>query len=208
MKDEAEHDDVPASILPEYWDSRYLAGETGWDMNQVSPPLKGYIDSLEDRDLKILIPGCGNAYEAAYLLEKGFRNVTLIDFSRVVTNSLKEKYEGKEINILNEDYFLHKGKYDLVLEQTFFCALDPSLREEYVEKCYRLLNESGKIAGVFFNKSFTASEPPFIASDEEYTKLFQPLFRFLKFEPCKNSVPPRRGYELFFEFEKKSEEDH
>jgi hypothetical protein len=47
------------------------SNETGWDLGQVSPPLKAYIDQLTDKNLRILIPGCGNSYEAEYLLEKG-----------------------------------------------------------------------------------------------------------------------------------------
>ena len=201
MESETMHENTP--IEARYWNDRYLNNETGWDMSQVSPPLKSYIDSLTNNELKILIPGCGNAYEAEYLLIKGFKKVTLIDFSTVVTNRLKEKYKDKPISIVNENFFDHAGKYDLILEQTFFCALDPSLREKYVEKCYNLLKEGGKIAGVFFNKQFSPVQPPFIASDEEYKKLFQPKFTFLKFENCNNSIAPRMGYELFFEFEKK-----
>jgi hypothetical protein len=34
----------------------------------VSLPIKAYIDTLKDKDIAILIPGCGNTYEAAYLL--------------------------------------------------------------------------------------------------------------------------------------------
>lgn len=199
-----ENEDQSAPIISgEYWDNRYLNNETGWDMKQVSPPLKIYIDNLPGKDLAILIPGCGNAYEAEYLLEKGFKNVTLIDLSKVVTDRLKENYKDKSIRIVNENFFDHSGKYDLILEQTFFCALDPALRREYVEKCCDLLNSDGRIAGVFFNKSFTDTEPPFVASDNEYRKLFQPSFTFLKFENCKNSIAPRMGYELVFEFEKK-----
>ncbi len=201
MENETMHE--KASTVPEYWDQRYTNNETSWDMKQVSPPLKGYIDSLTNTDLKILIPGCGNAYEAEYLLEKGFKNVTLIDFSKVVTDTLKEKYKNKSISIVNENFFDHQGKYDLILEQTFFCALNPSLREKYVEECYHLLNDYGKIAGVLFNKKFAPVEPPFIATNEEYKKLFEPFFTFLKFEICNNSIAPRMGYELFFEFEKK-----
>ncbi len=197
-----EYQPVPTSSS-EYWDNRYLTNETGWDMNQVSPPLKSYIDSLSDRDLAILIPGCGNAYEAKYLLEKGFKNVTLIDLSKVVTDRLKEKYKNESIGIVNENFLDHENKYDLILEQTFFCALNPVLREKYVAKCQELLNDHGKIAGVFFNKSFTATEPPFIATDNEYRELFEPFFTFLKFENCTNSIAPRMGYELAFEFEKK-----
>src|SRR6185437_28095 len=110
-------------------------------------------------EISILIPGCGNAHEAAYLLNKGFTNVTLIDFSSVVTKKLKEKYQDQPINIVNENFFNHEGKYDLILEQTFFCALQPSLRGDYVKKCYELLNEEGKIAGVLFNKKFAQAEP-------------------------------------------------
>lgn len=188
--------------LPDYWNNRYLNNETGWDMQQVSPPLKGYIDNLQNQGLKILIPGCGNAYEADYLLEKGFEQVTLIDFAPTITNKLREKYNGKPIRILNENFFNHEDHYDLILEQTFFCAIEPSMRGEYVKKCYELLKDNGKIAGVFFNKQFALQEPPFIASDDEYRELFQPYFTFLKFENCMNSIKPRMGYELFFEFQK------
>lgn len=193
----------PAISPGEYWDKRYLNDETGWDMKQVSPPLKSYIDTIENKNLKILIPGCGNAYEAEYLLQKGFKNVTLIDISTVVTKKLKGKYKNKSIRIVNENFFDHKGKYGLILEQTFFCALDPSLREKYVEKSYNLLNPKGKIAGVFFNKKFNDAEPPFIASNAEYKKFFEPLFVFTKYEECKNSILPRKGFEVFFVFEKK-----
>ena len=192
-------------VASEYWDNRYLNNETGWDMRQVSPPLKSYIDGLKNTEISILIPGCGNAHEAAYLLNKGFTNVTLIDFSYVVTKKLKEKYQDQPINIVNENFFDHQGKYDLILEQTFFCALQPSLRGDYVKKCYELLNEDGKIAGVLFNKKFAPSEPPFIATDEEYRQYFEPAFTFLQFENCTNSIQPRLGYELFFEFKKKQQ---
>ncbi|MEO8719899.1 MAG: methyltransferase [Ginsengibacter sp.] len=198
-QDQSESD----SMEPEFWNNRYLSNQTGWDMQQVSPPLKGYIDSLNNKDLKVLIPGCGNAYEAEYLLTKGFKTVTLIDFSSVVTKKLKEKYKGKPINIVNENFFDHTGKYDLILEQTFFCALQPSQRNDYVRKCGELLKDGGKIAGVLFNKAFAPVEPPFIANDEEYRRLFKPTFHFLKFESCTNSIGPRMGYEIFFEFEKK-----
>jgi thiopurine S-methyltransferase len=66
-----------------------------------------------------------------------------------------------------------------------------------------LLNDGGKIAGVLFNKPVATVGPPFVATDEEYKKLFEPKFTFLKFENCTNSIAPRMGFELFFEFEKK-----
>ena len=52
-----------------FWDSRWENAETGWDLGGVSAQLKAYIDQLESKKLSILIPGCGNAYEAEYLWE-------------------------------------------------------------------------------------------------------------------------------------------
>ena len=188
---------------PDYWDQRYINDDTGWDIHKPSPPLKSYIDTLMDKDCRILIPGCGNAHEARYLLEKGFTNVTLIDFSKVVTDRLKEVYKGQPIQIINENFFEHSGTYDLILEQTFFCALPHTQQEKYVKKSLELLSTHGRIAGVFFNKKFADTEPPYIRDNATYKHLFSPYFDFLQFAECKNSIAPRMGTELFFEFRKK-----
>src|ERR1700739_1532646 len=160
--------DSPQNNKKDFWDERYKSNQTGWDIKQVSPPLKDYIDRLTDTKLHILIPGCGNAYEAEYLLNKGFNNVTLIDIAPTLINALKEKFAGKPIRILNEDFFEHKGKYDLILEQTFFCAIDPSLRNRYVDTCFNLLKDRGKIAGLLFNIVFEKEGPPYGGTKEEY----------------------------------------
>ena len=53
-----------AALNADFWNNKYLNHTTGWDLGAVSPPLKAYIDSLDNKDLAILIPGAGNAYEA------------------------------------------------------------------------------------------------------------------------------------------------
>ena len=186
----------------EYWNDRYIAGQTGWDMHQASPPLTDYIDSLSNKELRILIPGCGNAHEADYLLHKGFTNVTLIDISEVVTTRIALKYKDEPIKIVCEDFFKHTGSYDLILEQTFFCTLSLPMREKYIDKCYELLVPGGKIAGVLFNKPLGIPGPPFISGDEEYKKIFSSKFTITRYEDCKNSIAPRLGKEVFFEVEK------
>lgn len=201
MKDEIKVDQLKENTQ-KYWDERYQNSKTDWDMNQVSPPLKIYIDSLNDKKINILIPGCGNAYEAEYLLQCGFENVSLVDISKTLTDKLKEKFKNNKIKIYNEDFFNHSGKYDLILEQTFFCALYPELRRNYIDHCEKLLKQEGKMAGVLFYKKMVGSEPPFIASYEEYMALFSPKFTFNILEPCTNSIAPRLGSELFFEIEK------
>ena len=185
-----------------FWNNRYLTEETGWDMHQVSPPLKSYINSVEDKNTAILIPGCGNAYEARYLVDNGFTNVTILDISSLLVERLKRRFEEKDIKILQGDFFQHQGSYNLILEQTFFCALNPALRQDYVKKMHNLLKDNGRLAGVLFNKDFGFDHPPYGGSTEEYLQLFQPYFKILKMEPCYNSIPSRAGSEIFIEFEK------
>ena len=188
----------------EFWNNQYIAQSTGWDLGQVSPPLKAYIDQITDKNIKILIPGCGNSYEAEYLLQQGFTNVNVIDIAPELVERLKSKFKSNlHINIILGDFFEHSGEYDLILEQTFFCALDPSLRRKYVEKMANLLKSDGKIAGVLFSKIFEMTGPPFGGTKEEYQELFKDKFNFKIFEPCYNSYEKRLGNELFVVFIKR-----
>lgn len=187
-----------------YWNSRYENEQTGWDAGSITTPLKEYIDQINDMDIKILIPGCGNAYEAEYLLKKGFRNITLIDISDVLIMKLKSKFESDDINLITSDFFEHTGKYDLIIEQTFFSALDPVFRKKYAEKMKDLLSNYGNLAGVLFYNDATDPDqnsqiegPPFIGSAEEYESIFSEIFHIKKMEKCYNSITPRMGRELF-----------
>jgi len=74
------------------WEKRYQDNETGWDIGSVSRPLQEYFDQLTNKDLRILIPGCGNAHEAAYLHENGFSNVFLVDLASTPLNKFAENY--------------------------------------------------------------------------------------------------------------------
>lgn len=186
-----------------YWDSRYQTEQTGWDLGTASGPIRHYIDQISDKDLRILIPGCGNAYEAEYLSEQGFSNITLIDISPSLVQQLRNKFEGRqEINVIEGDFFEHQGEYDLILEQTFMCALDPKMREAYVKKMHSLLSENGKLAGLLFGVHFEKAGPPFGGSINEYELLFSNYFKIQTMEKAYNSVKPREGNELFIIFNK------
>lgn len=181
-----------------FWEQRWQTGQTGWDMGQASPPLTAYMDQYPDKNAAILIPGCGNAYEAAYLLDQGFTDITLIDIAPEAVKRLQEKFkDAPQIKVLHGDFFQHGGRYDLILEQTFFCALLPEQREAYVQKMWALLKENGRIAGVLFDVDFEKEGPPFGGSKAEYEALFQPHFHIKNMTPAYNSIPPRQGSELF-----------
>lgn len=183
----------------DYWNDLYNKNETGWDIGFPSPPIKEYVDQLQDKHLPILIPGCGNAYEAEYLLAQGFTEVTLIDIAPSLTAALESKFKeelGKRVKIITGDFFDHEGSYRLILEQTFLSALDPSLRTKYIDKMHSLLVKGGHLAGVLFNKLFEEG-PPYGGTAQEYKLLFAKGFKIKKLELCYNSIERRKGSELF-----------
>ncbi len=186
-----------------YWNDQYEAHTTGWDLGEVSPPIKTYMDTITDKNSAILIPGCGNSYEAEYLLAQGFTNITVIDIAPLLVQSLQEKFnKSPNITVVLGDFFDYSGSFDYIIEQTFFCALLPALREKYRDKMSELLNKSGVLAGLFFNRTFEVS-PPFGGSKEEYEVLFAEKFTILKMEPCRTSIQPRMNSELWCEMTKK-----
>ena len=191
------------NLNKEYWSNRYLEDSARWDLGSISPPLKEYINQLPSKDLKILIPGSGNSYEAEYLLQQGFKNVFVLDFAKEPLQNLKKRIpEFPDDHLLNQDFFDLETQFDLILEQTFFCALDPELREAYVKKMHKLLKPEGKLAGVLFNFELTKFGPPYGGDINSYENLFKGLFTIQKLEHCYNSIPPRAGNELFFIFKK------
>lgn len=181
-----------------YWTARYGRGETGWDIGYISTPIKEYMDQLGDKGLKILIPGAGHAYEAEYLWKEGFKNVWVLDISTVPLAHLKQREpDFPDDQLIHEDFFNHSGQYDLILEQTFFCALDPKLRPAYVEKTHDLLRPGGKLVGLLFQIPLHSDKPPFGGNREEYLNLFSGKFSIETMETAYNSIAPRMGNELF-----------
>jgi thiopurine S-methyltransferase len=182
----------------DYWDKRYRQNDTGWDIGYPSTPLREYIDQLDDKSIEILIPGGGNAYEAEYLCNNGFKNVFLLDLSATALESFSKRVPSfPKGQLLCEDFFGHSRQYDLILEQTFFCAIDPSLRAQYAEHMFSLLRTGGKLVGLLFNDKLNNDKPPFGGSAEEYEEYFKPWFSFRHFGTAYNSISPRAGRELF-----------
>jgi SAM-dependent methyltransferase len=193
-----------------YWEQRWQQNQTGWDLQQVSPPLAAYIDHIKPTyaHQPVLVPGCGSGYEALYLLDAGFSNITMLDISAAAISKMENMLNThvsdwrQRLHLACGDFFTHIGSYHLILEQTFFCALDPKLRLAYAQKMHELLAPSGVLAGVLFNRDFEGG-PPFGGNTAEYSQLFKELFTIEILEPCRNSVAPRLGSEVFIQMRKK-----
>ncbi len=185
-----------------YWSQRYNQQQTGWDIGHPSTPLKAYIDQLTDKNMRILIPGAGNAYEAEYLYALGFHNVFVLDISEAPLLAFAERMpEFPKDQLLHQNFFEHQASYDLILEQTFFCSFvpTPENRQQYAQKMMELLNPQGKLVGVWFDIALTGDmeKRPFGGTKAEYLTYLTPYFEVEVFETCYNSIKPRSGTELF-----------
>ena len=184
-----------------FWDSRYQSNTIGWDIGRISTPLKEYIDQLKNKDLKILIPGGGNSYEAEYLHNNGFTNVFVIDLSKTALENLQKRIPSfPEEHLIHANFFELQDTFDLIIEQTFFCALNPELRPQYTIKMNELLQPKGKLVGLLFSVPLYNDRPPFGGNKEEYIPYFKPYFNLEIIEPCYNSVSERVNQELFIKF--------
>ncbi len=184
-----------------YWTQRYDEGRTGWDMGTASPALVAYMEDVADKQIEILIPGAGNAYEAEYLHDQGYEQVYVMDISERPLHNLRERVPDFPVDhLLQEDFFQSTGQYDLVLEQTFFCSFLPTVenREAYALKMSELIRPGGQLVGLWFDHPLQSDGArPFGGSREEYIGYLQPYFEVKTMARCYNSIKPRQGKELF-----------
>lgn len=191
------------NLSEEFWDTKYNENKTGWDLGEVSPPLKAYFDQLKDKEIKILIPGGGNSYEAEYLFKNDFKNVFVVDVSKAPLENIKKRIPNfPKHQLIHANFFDVEDTFDLIIEQTFFCAINPNLRSKYAKKMNTILKEKGKLVGLMFDAVLNEDHPPFGGNKEEYLPYFQPLFNIEKMEPSYNSFFNRQGKELFVKMKK------
>jgi len=185
-----------------FWKEKYKDQKTGWDIGHPSTPLQHYIEQLTDKEISILIPGCGNGYEAEFLHQLGFKNVTILDLIKQPLDNFNKRVPSFPKDLLiHANFFSHQKQYDLILEQTFFCALHPELRKDYIKKMQELLTTNGKLVGLLFDFPLTKDGPPFGGSMKEYIDNFSKCFKLKKLERSYNSIEERKDKELFFIFE-------
>ena len=187
----------------EYWNKQYLQNMTGWDIGYASTPIKDFIDQLTNKDLKILVPGAGNAYEVEHLFHLGFKNTFLLDFSeQSILNFRSRCPDFPADQIIQKDFFDFEDSFDLIIEQTFFSSIPREKRSLYVQKIFELLHEGGTLIGLLFSHEFGFEGPPYGGTKEEYEHLFSPYFNIEIMSTAYNSIKPREERELFIKLRK------
>jgi len=192
---------------PAYWDEKYILNETKWDIGKPTPIFVDWFEKNK-KIKKILIPGAGKGHDAFFLARKG-HDVYAVDFSKEAVDQMikKAKKHNIKINVLNHDIFnmqKYYGKFDMILEYTFFCAILPSDRIKYIKTLSSLLKVNGAFVGILFplNKSLNEGGPPFGVRFSKVLDIFSEYFKVIDSYNSKLSIKPRLGNEKFIYMKK------
>tara|TARA_B100000029_G_C17464751_1_gene919829 strand:+ start:404 stop:1024 length:621 start_codon:yes stop_codon:yes gene_type:complete len=192
---------TPNCTLPEFWDSKYNNNEDQWDIGGPTPIIVNWFKRIKSRK-KIIVPGCGNGHDALYLAKMG-HDVYAVDFSIKAINSLKctAKKNNLKITALHKDFFCleeYYGYFDILVEYTFFCAILPEQRNQYILESYNLLNKKGKFFGILLPINKKEKEgPPFSINLNDTIKAFKKKYKLIECSKSEYSIKPRKDKEIF-----------
>jgi SAM-dependent methyltransferase len=192
----------PPVSSAQWWNQRYLAGDTRWNKGAVAPPIARMITEGVVPKGRVAVLGAGFGHEAIALARAGY-DVTAIDFAQQACEAILAAAEqaGVKIEALQKDVLeLPAGlRFDSVLEHTCYCAIDPERRDDYVRAVSRMLVPGGLFFGLFYAHSREGG-PPFGTSEAEIREKFGPVFEFERLVRAPDSFPGRAGDELEFLF--------
>lgn len=184
-----------------YWEDRWHNEDTPWDAGKSNPLIIDWFSKNIKKDAFILIPGAGSGHEFESLYRLGFENLYAIDIASKSVNLLREKCPNVSPDrFICADFFDWKCtlRFDCVLEQTFFCAIQPTRRKEYVKKMKEVIKPGGRLVGVLFNKCFPQG-PPFGGTKSEYISLFSNDLKIKEMKKANDGFSGRFENELFVE---------
>lgn len=179
---------------PRFWDERFEQQFTPWDRDGVPGALRDFA-GRQGRALRALIPGCGSAYELAFLSEAGW-DVTAIDFSPAAVAAARAAVGQWGDRVAEADFFTWQAEapLDMIYERAFLCALPRNKWQQVAQRWADLLAPGALLAGFFFFDD-AAKGPPFGISAERLDELLTPHFVCIEDAAVEDSIPVFEGKE-------------
>jgi len=201
----------PPDLTPNSrWEYVYQHGGDGWELGRAAPPLDRYLrqSSPLRAGERALVIGCGRGHEAlalAQLAKTVGAQVVAIDIAPTAIRStqaagekagLQGCLQAVETDLMTGEHqgLMASGTYDLIVEHTCLCAIEPSRRDEYAAAVRRLLKPGGRLIGLFYCHSYPGG-PPYGMSNAEVRRLLEPSFAWEHDEVPSDSVLTRAGQE-------------
>ena len=185
-----------------HWDALYQEGDTGWDLGEAAPP---FVDLLAGADAppagRLIALGSGRGHDALLFAAHGFE-VLGVDFAPTAVAAATEAAAAQGLanhtRFLQADIFAlppeYRAAFDVVLEHTCMCALDPRLLDEYAALVTRLLWPGGTYVALFYTHGRPGG-PPFTTDAAAIRRLFAPRLEIVHLAPAPRSAPGFAGKE-------------
>ena len=184
----------PRPDHPDFWCKRFGDGMTPWDAGKVPTAFAAFVAG-RPASLATLIPGCGSAWEAAHLAEKGWP-VTALDFSPTAVERARTVLGKAAVDLVCADFFTFAPATppQLVYERAFLCALPRRLWDDWGRRVAELLPPGGLLAGFFFVCD-QAKGPPFGILPGQLDALLAANFERIEDAAVDDSIPVFAGRE-------------
>ncbi|KAF8156640.1 S-adenosyl-L-methionine-dependent methyltransferase [Crassisporium funariophilum] len=192
-------DEPPRALLPKdivkendlsTWDLAWTKGVTPWDRREVQPSLKEALDSgimKFSKEGRALVPGCGSGTDLVYIASTSGLTTLGVEVSETAVRAANERLklgcrhieESKKANpkinasVNIVDFFQletsDEEKFDLIFDHTFFCAIPPSLRNDWGRQMARLIKPGGYLVTIVFPIiSYVETGPPYFLRPDHY----------------------------------------
>ena len=188
------------NLTAQAWEKRYQDRGDRWNLGYPAPPFVSLLASSDaPQPGKLAVLGCGKGHDAFFFAESGYE-VTGFDFapSAISEATATARDKGISARFFQQDIFaLDKeftNSFDYVLEHTCFCAIDPSLRSQYVGVVKSLLRPGGKLIALFYTHN-RPEGPPFGVKPQEVLDYFAADFEPILFQKARDSIPRRQDNE-------------
>jgi len=180
---------------PAFWDVRFEADFMPWDQGAVPQCLAEYV-ARHPAPKRVLIPGCGSAYEARLFLQAGWP-VTAIDFSPAAVVQARKVLGPLGANVREADFFgpeLADERFEVIYERAFLCALPIKLRSAWAERVATLLSPGARLIGFFYFDQ-TEKGPPFGIDADMLGRLLSKDFELIETRSPTDSIAVFAGKE-------------
>ncbi len=180
-------------LSPAFWDERFERNFTPWDKGGVPQALRDF--AAVSAPLVTLIPGCGSAYELAFLAQQGW-DATAIDFSPAAVAQGKLAAGFHADRVVEADFFAWQPAtpLQLIYERAFLCAMPRAMWPQVAARWAQLLAPGALLAGYFFFDE-APKGPPFGISRAQLDQLLHADFDCIADDAVSDSIPVFAGKE-------------
>eukprot|EP00934_Nitzschia_sp_Nitz4_P006385 Nitzschia sp. Nitz4//scaffold10_size219509//28889//29707//NITZ4_001401-RA/size219509-augustus-gene-0.265-mRNA-1//-1//CDS//3329532839//6375//frame0 len=194
--------DESSTVLVD-WSIKWGERKIGFHQKNVNLALTEFGDKLfpkesDSSNTRVLVPLCGKSVDMAFLAQvasevvgvEGIR-VALEEFAKeqpqlnvkpTGTHGAFERFEGDRISLLKGDFFAldeasAKGKFGAIYDRGSIVAINPSLRQAYVDVISKVIAPGGRILLELLERAGSPEAvktgPPFTFPDTDGRALFE-----------------------------------